>query len=114
MNRNRVVITGLGAVTCLGPDVPALWEGLLQGKSGIRRITQFDASAMPCQIAGEIPEFDPTQYMERKEARRFPRSSQVALGAAAQAIQQAGLSNQCPIPSGQESYSVPPSEASKR
>jgi 3-oxoacyl-[acyl-carrier-protein] synthase II len=91
MNRNRVVITGLGAVTALGPDVPSLWEGLIQGKSGIRRITQFDASAMPCQIAGEIPEFDPTQYMERKEARRFPRSAQVALGAATQAIQQAGL-----------------------
>jgi 3-oxoacyl-[acyl-carrier-protein] synthase II len=91
MNRHRVVITGLGAVTALGPDAPTLWEGLLHGKSGVRRITQFDASAMPCQIAGEIPDFDPTQYMERKEARRFPRSSQIALGAATQAVKQAGL-----------------------
>jgi beta-ketoacyl-acyl-carrier-protein synthase II len=98
MNRKRVVITGLGAVTALGPDVPALWENLINGKSGIRRITQFDASAMPCQIAGEIPEFDPTQYMERKEARRFPRSSQIALGAASQALKQAGLSNPLPDP----------------
>jgi 3-oxoacyl-[acyl-carrier-protein] synthase II len=98
MNRPRVVITGLGAVTALGPDVPSLWEGLLQGRSGVRRITQFDASGMPCQIAGEIPEFDPTQYMERKEARRFPRSSQVALGAATQAIQQAGLPSPMPDP----------------
>lgn len=93
MNRKRVVITGLGAVTALGPDVPSLWEGLVQGKSGVRRITQFDASIFPCQIAGEIPIFDPTQYMERKEARRFPRSSQIALGAASQAIQNAGLPN---------------------
>lgn len=91
MNRKRVVITGLGAITALGPDVPSLWEGLLRGKSGIRRITQFDASAFPCQIAGEIPDFDPTNYMERKESRRFPRSSQIALGAASQAINQAGL-----------------------
>jgi beta-ketoacyl-acyl-carrier-protein synthase II len=98
MNRNRVVITGLGAVTVLGPDVASLWEGLLQGKSGIRRITQFDASALPCQIAGEIPEFDPTQYMERKEARRFPRSSQVALGAATQAVQHARLPSPLPDP----------------
>jgi 3-oxoacyl-[acyl-carrier-protein] synthase II len=98
MNRNRVVITGLGAVTALGPDVPSLWENLLIGRSGIRRITQFDASSLPCQIAGEIPEFDPTQYMERKEARRFPRSSQIALGAATQAIQQAGLSSPLPDP----------------
>jgi len=98
MNRNRVVITGLGAVTALGQNVATLWGGLLQGKSGIRRITQFDASAMPCQIAGEIPEFDPTQYMERKEARRFPRSSQIALGAATQALQQAGLPSPLPDP----------------
>ncbi len=101
MNRNRVVVTGLGAVTALGPDVPTLWEHLLQGKSGVRRITQFDASNFPCQIAGEIPEFDPTQYMERKEARRFPRSSQIALGAAAQAVHQAGLP--CPLPDSERS-----------
>lgn len=98
MKRKRVVITGMGAVTPLGPDVTALWDGLLQGRSGIRRITQFDASALPCQIAGEIPEFDPTLYMERKEVRRFPRSSQVALGAASQAMQQAGLSSPLPDP----------------
>lgn len=98
MNRKRVVITGLGAVTALGPDVPSLWESLLKGKSGIRCITQFDASAYPCQIAGEIPEFDPNQYMERKEARRFPRSSQIALGAATQAYQNAGLLSPLPDP----------------
>jgi 3-oxoacyl-[acyl-carrier-protein] synthase II len=91
MNRTRVVITGLGAVTSLGSSVPLLWEGLLAGRSGIRRITQFDASELPCQIAGEIPDFDVGLYLERKEARRFPRSAQIALASARQAVQDAGL-----------------------
>ena len=91
MNRTRVVITGLGAVTPLGSSVSLLWEGLLAGRSGIRRITQFDASALPCQIAGEIPDFDPELYLERKEARRFPRSAQIALASARQALEHAGL-----------------------
>jgi 3-oxoacyl-[acyl-carrier-protein] synthase II len=91
MNRQRVVITGLGAVTSLGSSVPLLWEGLLAGRSGVRRITQFDASDLPCQIAGEIPDFEAGLYMERKEARRFPRSSQIALASARQAVEDAGL-----------------------
>ena len=86
MNRPRVVITGLGAVTVLGSNVKLFWENLLAGKSGIRRITQFDASNLPCQIAGEIPDFDPNQYMDRKEARRISRSAQIALAAAIQAV----------------------------
>ena len=91
MSRPRVVISGVGAVTPLGSSVPLMWEGLLAGRSGIRRITQFDASQLPCQIAGEIPDFEPNQYMERKEARRFPRSAQIALAAARQAVEDAGL-----------------------
>lgn len=91
MNRTRVVITGLGAVTTLGSSIPLFWEGLLAGRSGIRRITQFDASNLPCQIAGEIPDFDPELYLERKEARRFPRSAQISLGSARQALEDAGL-----------------------
>jgi 3-oxoacyl-[acyl-carrier-protein] synthase II len=98
MNNRRVVITGLGAVTSLGSSVERLWEGLLAGRSGIRRITQFDASEYPCQIAGEIPDFDPGQYLERKEARRFPRSSQIALASARQAMQDAGLPEAMPEP----------------
>jgi len=98
MNRNRVVITGLGAITVLGPNVKTFWENLLLGKSGIRRITQFDASNMPCQIAGEIPEFDPGQYMDRKEARRISRSAQIALAAAMQAVTDAGLPETMPEP----------------
>ncbi len=98
MTRTRVVITGLGAVTALGSSVEALWQGLMAGRSGIRRITQFDASSMPCQIAGEIPDFDVEQYMDRKEARRVPRSAQIALATATQAIKDAGLPDTMPDP----------------
>jgi 3-oxoacyl-[acyl-carrier-protein] synthase II len=98
MNRKRVVITGLGAITVLGNSIQQIWEHLLQGKSGIRRITQFDASAMPCKIAGEIPEFDPSQYMDRKEARRVSRSAQISLAAAIQAVADAGLPGTMPEP----------------
>lgn len=91
MSQPRVVITGLGAVTPLGLTVQAYWDGLIHGRSGIRKITLFDASQMPCQIAGEVPGFDPSNYMDRKTARRMPRSSQFALAAARQAIEDAGL-----------------------
>jgi len=90
-SRPRVVITGLGAITPLGSSIIQFWEGLVAGQSGVRKITQFDASDMPCQIAGEVPDFDPEDYMERKEARRVARSAQFALGAATQAVADAGL-----------------------
>jgi 3-oxoacyl-[acyl-carrier-protein] synthase II len=98
MSRPRVVITGLGAITVLGSSVKKFWEGLIKGHSGIRRITQFDASDLPCQIAGEIPDFQPNNYMDRKEARRIPRSSQIALAAAIQAISDAELPETMPDP----------------
>jgi beta-ketoacyl-acyl-carrier-protein synthase II len=88
---HRVVITGVGVVTALGSSKRQFWEGLLAGKSGIRRITQFDASDLPCQIAGEIPDFDAGKFMDRKEARRNSRSAQIALAAAIQAVDDAGL-----------------------
>lgn len=98
MNRRRVVITGVGAVSPLGCSTNQLWEGLLAGRSGIRRITQFDASELPCQIAGEIPDFEPGNYFDRKEARRMPRSSQIALAAAIEAVADAGLPTTMPDP----------------
>ncbi len=91
MTDRRVVVTGMGAVTVLGTGLRTFWEGLLAGRSGIRKITHFDASAMPCQIAGEVPDFDPEQFMDRKEARRMARSSQMAQAAAKMAIDDAGL-----------------------
>ncbi len=96
VNRRRVVITGLGAVSALGSSVQLLWDGWLSGKSGVRRITQFDASSFPCQIAGEIPDFNAEDYLERKEARRYPRSAQIALGAAFQAVRDACLPDKMP------------------
>ena len=89
--RPRVVITGLGAISPLGGSLDELWGGFKQGRSGIRRITQFDPSDFPCQIAGEIPDFDPAEYMDRKEARRIPRSAQVGLAVGMQAVRDAGL-----------------------
>jgi 3-oxoacyl-[acyl-carrier-protein] synthase II len=90
--KHRVVVTGLGAITPLGSSVEAYWEGLKAGKSGIRPITQFDATGYPTRIAGEVPDFDVTQYVtDRKEARRLARFSQFAIAAAMQAVKDAGL-----------------------
>lgn len=98
MRQPRVVITGLGVISVLGFSAKALWESLLEGRSGISRITSFDASELPCQIAGEIPDFNPENYMPRKEARRLPRSSQMALASAMGAIADAGLPEVLPEP----------------
>jgi beta-ketoacyl-acyl-carrier-protein synthase II len=95
-NRTRVVITGMGAISPLGASLEQTWQGWIAGHSGIRRITQFDASALPCQLAGEIPDFKAEDYIERKEARRLPRSAQIALATAIQAARQAGLPDMMP------------------
>ena len=98
MNKPRVVITGLGAISPLGSTIDEFWDKLLAGQSGVRRITQFDASELPCQIAGEIPEFNPQDYLDKKEARRLPRSAQIALAAAMNAVEDAGLPPTMPEP----------------
>jgi 3-oxoacyl-[acyl-carrier-protein] synthase II len=96
MNNKRVVITGMGAITPIGSTIDTFWNGLINGVSGVRKITQFDASEMPCQIAGEIPDFNPELYIERKEVRRLPRSAQIALASAIQAVKDAGFSDIMP------------------
>lgn len=98
MKNSRVVITGMGAVSVLGTGLQAYWEGLVAGCSGIRRITQFDASKMPCRIAGEVPDFNVELYMERKEARRVPRSAQFGFAAAQLAMEDAGVGHTMPEP----------------
>ena len=98
MNRKRVVITGIGAITSLGCSPQLFWEGLLAGRSGVGRITQFDPKDYPCQIAGEAVDFEPTDYMEKKDARRMPRSAQFSIAATRQAVQDAGLPETMPEP----------------
>ncbi len=87
----RVVITGLGAVTPLGLDVAATWEALLAGRSGIDFITRFDTGDLRTKIAGEVRDFDPANYMDRKEARRLDPYIQYGLVAAQEAIADSGL-----------------------
>jgi 3-oxoacyl-[acyl-carrier-protein] synthase II len=96
MKYQRAVITGMGAITPLGSSIDAYWNGLVNGISGVRHITQFDATGFPCQIAGEIPDFNPELYLDRKEARRLPRSAQIALASAIQAVNDAGLPGTMP------------------
>src|SRR3954467_8714993 len=87
----RVVITGMGALTPLGNNVDEFWAGLMEGRSGIDWITLFDYSAYPVKIDGEVRNFDPTEYMDRKDARRMARFSQFSVAAAGMAIAGAGL-----------------------
>jgi len=87
----RVVVTGFGLITPIGTGVEAFWDSLKNGRGGIRRITQFDPTPLSSQIAGEVPEFDPGQYLSRKDARRMSRASQFAVAAAQLAVQDAGL-----------------------
>jgi beta-ketoacyl-acyl-carrier-protein synthase II len=96
----RVVITGMGALTALGLSVEETWSGLVAGRSGIAEITQFDASFLPIRIAGEIKGFDPRDYIPFKEARRMSRASQLALAAGTQAMADAGLGDRVPDPEG--------------
>jgi len=87
----RVVVTGIGAITPVGNDVVETWDSLTHGRGGITRITRFDPSAYESQIAGEVKDFDPTRYMDRKDARRTDRFTQLAVGAAAQALDDSKL-----------------------
>jgi len=82
----RVVITGIGAVTPIGADAESTWDAMLHGRGGIGRITRFDPAPYESQIAGEVKDFDPTKYMDRKDARRTDRFAQLAVAAAAQAM----------------------------
>jgi 3-oxoacyl-[acyl-carrier-protein] synthase II len=92
--KRRVVVTGMGAITPVGNDVATTWRALLDGKSGAGPITHFDASNFPVKFACEVKDFDPLTYMERKEAKRADQFTQYAVGAAHQAMTDAGLAKQ--------------------
>jgi 3-oxoacyl-[acyl-carrier-protein] synthase II len=89
--RRRVALTGIGAVTPIGTGKEAFWAALMEGRSGVRRITAFDPAPYDTQIAGEIPDFDPSAFMDRKEVRRNDRFVQLALAASRLALDDAGF-----------------------
>ena len=92
MEKRRVVITGMGMMTPLGKTQAETWESAVNGKSGIGPITQFDASEFAAQIAGEVKGFEPQDYLDKKEARRIDRFSQLAVAASQEAWDDSGLS----------------------
>jgi len=87
----RVVVTGLGAVTPIGNDVAQYWEGLCSGRNGVAGITLFDASRHACRFAAEVKGFDPSGWLEPKEAKRWDRFCKFGVVAAKQAVADAGL-----------------------
>nr|WP_044199388.1 beta-ketoacyl-ACP synthase II [Oscillochloris trichoides] len=87
----RVVVTGMGAVGPLGHDVPSLWQGIVEARNGIGPITLFDSAGFDTHFAGEVRNFDPTNYMDRKEARRTDRFVHFAVAAAREALRSAEL-----------------------
>jgi len=91
MEKRRVVVTGLGLITPLGIGVEKSWEGLVQGRSGIGKITQFDASAFPTQIAGEVDGFNAEDYIEIKEIKKMDRFIHFGIAAASMAMEDSGL-----------------------
>ena len=92
MGKNRrVVITGMGAITPIGNSVEEFWNSIKEGKTGFGHITYFDTADYRCKLAAEVKDFDPTQYMDKKSARRMEQFCQFAVAAAGQAIADAGL-----------------------
>ncbi|MEO8409943.1 MAG: beta-ketoacyl-ACP synthase II [Propionivibrio sp.] len=91
MTRRRVVITGLGIISPVGNTVESAWQNIVAGRSGIDRITRFDASAFPVRIAGEVRDFDVTQYLPAKDARRMDIFIHYGMAAGIDAIKDAGL-----------------------
>jgi len=90
-HNNRVVVTGIGILSPIGLDVSTTWEGIIAGKSGIDYITLFDAESFDTKIAGEVKGFEPTDYINRKDARRMDRFAQLAVAASRQAVEHARL-----------------------
>lgn len=92
MNREpRIVITGMGALSSVGLTCEETFDNLVAGKSGVGRITLFDSSRLPCQVAGEVKGFDPKNYMDHKKARRIGRYAQFSIAATREALAQAKL-----------------------
>jgi len=91
LSKRRVVITGLGIISPVGIGIPAAWQNIVAGKSGIGKITHFDASLFACQVAGEVKDFDATQFLPAKDARRMDRFIHFGLVAGMEAFKDSGL-----------------------
>ncbi len=92
----RVVVTGLGCVTPVGNDVPTFWESLKAGKCGIGPITHFDTTEHKAKVAAEVKDFDPLQYMEKSDLRKYDIFCQYAMAAATQAVEESGVKGTLP------------------
>jgi 3-oxoacyl-[acyl-carrier-protein] synthase II len=90
-SRTRVVVTGLGAITPAGQTVDEFWDNLVHGRSGIAYMTQANPEAFPCKVSGEVRDWEPTKFIERKASRRMARFSQFMVAAAGQAYEDAKL-----------------------
>ena len=95
--KNKVVITGMGVVSSIGNDIETFWRSIHAGATGVGQVTRFDASKLDSRVAAEVKNFDPSLYMEKKEARKMALFTQFAVGAAVQAWRDAGLDGQ-PVP----------------
>jgi len=91
MQMRRVVITGIGAIAPSGIGIDEFWNSLIHGRSGIKKITQFDVSSYPCQVAGIVSDFDPLDYIDPKSANRLSRFAQFAYGSAQMAVEDSGI-----------------------
>lgn len=89
----RVVVTGMGAVTPVGNNVETMWESLKNGKSGICLVTRYDPALTKAKVVAEVKDFDPTEYIEKRECRRMDLYTQYAMAAAAQAVKNSGIEN---------------------
>ena len=88
----RVVITGLGAITPIGNNIDEMWEGIKNKKCGVNEITAFDTTNFKTKLAAEVKNYDPLNYFDPKQAKRFDKSSQLAVIAAREAVEDAGIS----------------------
>ena len=88
---NRIVITGMGAVTPVGNNVEEVWNSLIQGRSGISKITKFDVTDYPVTIAGEVKNFNPEEYIDKKSVRKMDLFTQYGVAASVQAVRDSGL-----------------------
>ena len=91
MSNRRVVITGMGAITPVGLDLRSSWEAMLNGQNGIAPVTQFDVTGFPCTFAGEVADFDPSQYFSFRELRKMDRFMQLGMACAMEAITDSGI-----------------------